>query len=175
MHQEIKLDLGSLRELYKSGTATPTDVIATIYDRLSTQPLEPLWISVVPREKALARARKLERDPVGPVRPLYGVPFAIKDNIDLGGLPTSAACPAYAYRARTQRYRGSGPGGRRRDPGGEDQHGSVRRRPGGHAVAARRVFERVRRPLYRGRIQFRIGGGCGVGAGELRIGYRHGG
>ena len=97
MHQEIKLDLGSLRELYKSGTATPTDVIATVYDRLSTQPLEPVWISVVPREKALARARKLERDPVGPVRPLYGVPFAIKDNIDLGGLPTSAACPAYAY------------------------------------------------------------------------------
>jgi allophanate hydrolase len=97
MHQEIKLDLGSLRELYKSGTATPTDVIATVYDRLSTQPLEPVWISVVPREKALARARKLERDPVGPVRPLYGVPFAIKDNIDLAGLPTSAACPAYAY------------------------------------------------------------------------------
>jgi allophanate hydrolase len=97
MHQEIKLDLGSLRELYKSGAATPTDVIATVYDRLSTQPLEPVWISVVPREKALARARKLERDPVGPVRPLYGVPFAIKDNIDLAGLPTTAACPAYAY------------------------------------------------------------------------------
>ena len=97
MHQEIKLDLGSLRELYKSGAATPADVIATVYDRLGTQPLEPVWISVVPREKALARARKLERDPVGPVRPLYGVPFAIKDNIDLAGLPTTAACPAYAY------------------------------------------------------------------------------
>ncbi len=97
MHQEIKLDLGSLRELYKSGAATPTDVIATVYDRLSAQSLEPVWISVVPREKALARARKLERDPVGAVRPLYGVPFAIQDNIDLAGLPTSAACPAYAY------------------------------------------------------------------------------
>ena len=98
MHRDIKLDLGSLRELYKSGVATPADVIATLYDRLSAQPLEPVWISVVPREKALARARKLERDPVGPVRPLYGVPFAIKDNIDLAGLPTTAACPAYAYR-----------------------------------------------------------------------------
>lgn len=97
MHREIKLDLGSLRELYKSGAGTPADVIATVYDRLSAQPLEPVWISVVPREKALSRARKLERDPVASVRPLYGVPFAIKDNIDLAGLPTTAACPAYAY------------------------------------------------------------------------------
>ena len=54
---------------------------------------EPVWISLVPREKALARARKLERDPVASVRPLYGVPFAIKDNIDLAGLPTTAGCP----------------------------------------------------------------------------------
>jgi allophanate hydrolase len=97
MHGDIKLDLGSLRGLYKTGAATPADVIATIYDRIHAQPLEPVWISVVAREKALARARKLERDPVGPVRPLYGIPFAIKDNIDLAGLPTTAACPAYAY------------------------------------------------------------------------------
>src|SRR5664280_341937 len=98
MRRDVKLDLGSLRELYKSGAATPSDVIAALYDRMGAQPLAPVWISVVPREKALARARKLERDPVGPVRPLYGVPFAIKDNIDLAGLPTTAACPAYAYR-----------------------------------------------------------------------------
>jgi len=97
MKPEIKLDLGSLRGLYKTGAASPADVIAMIYDRLSERPLEPVWISVVPREKALARARKLERDPVAPVRPLYGVPFAIKDNIDLAGLPTTAACPAYSY------------------------------------------------------------------------------
>ena len=97
MHRDIKLDLGSLRGLYKSGAATPADVIATIYDRLSAQPLAPVWISLVPREKALARARKLERDQLASARPLYGIPFAIKDNIDLAGLPTTAACPAFAY------------------------------------------------------------------------------
>ena len=97
MHREIKLDLGSLRELYKSRAATPADVVAAVYDRLAAQPLAPVWISVAPREKALSRARKLERNPVGPVLPLYGIPFAINDNIDLAGLPTTAACPAYAY------------------------------------------------------------------------------
>src|SRR5882724_689446 len=93
----MQLDLGSLRELYKSGVATPSDVIATVYEKIAAGPTEPVWISVVPREKAIARARKLERDPVAAVRPLYGVPFAIKDNIDLAGLPTTAACPAYSY------------------------------------------------------------------------------
>src|SRR5882724_7514402 len=93
----MQLDLGSLRELYKSGVATPSDVIATVYEKIAAGPTEPVWISVVAREKAIARARKLERDPVAAVRPLYGVPFAIKDNIDLAGVPTTAACPAYSY------------------------------------------------------------------------------
>jgi len=93
----MKLDLESLRQLYKSGTATPSDVIAAIYDRIAAAPLHPVWISVAPREKAIARARKLERDPLSPARPLYGVPFAIKDNIDLAGMPTTAACPAFGY------------------------------------------------------------------------------
>ena len=42
MNRGIKLDLGSLRELYKSGDASPADVIATIYDRINEQPLEPV-------------------------------------------------------------------------------------------------------------------------------------
>ena len=151
MNRGIKLDLGSLRELYKSGVASPADVIATIYDRMNEQPLEPVWISVVPREKALLRARQLERDPVGPVRPLYGVPFAIKDNIDLAGLPTTAACPAYGYAPARSATGSAGAGGRRRDSDRQDQYGSVRHRPGGHALAARRLLQRLRRALYLGR------------------------
>src|SRR5260370_369965 len=94
---ERKLGLGPLRELYKSGSATPSHVVAAVYEKIAAGPLDPVWISVAPREKAIARARKLERDPLAAVRPLYGVPFAIKDNIDLAGLPTTAACPAYSY------------------------------------------------------------------------------
>jgi allophanate hydrolase len=93
----MQLDLASLRALYKSGAATPSDVVAYVYDRIAAAPGLPVWISVLPREKALAKARKLEQSPMADARPLYGVPFAVKDNIDLACLPTTAGCPAYAY------------------------------------------------------------------------------
>jgi allophanate hydrolase len=92
----MQLDLASLRSLYKSGQATPSDVVSAVYDRIAANP-DPIFISLMPREKALAKARKLEQSPLADVRPLYGVPFAIKDNIDLACLPTTAGCPAYAY------------------------------------------------------------------------------
>jgi len=93
----MKLDLSSLRALYSSGQAKPTDVTETVYERIAARPLHPVWISLVPREAALIRASQLEKDPAARARPLYGVPFAIKDNIDLAGLPTTAGCPAYGY------------------------------------------------------------------------------
>ena len=91
MLTEIRLDLASLRDLYKSGKATPSDVIAAVYDRIADGPLEPIWTGLVPREKALSKARKLERDPLASALPLYGVPFAVDDNIDLAGL-TATTC-----------------------------------------------------------------------------------
>ncbi len=93
----MKLDLSSLRSLYSSGQARPVDVVQTVYDRIATASHQPIWISLVPRDAALSRAREVENDPAAGARPLYGVPFAIKDNIDLAGLPTTAACPAYSY------------------------------------------------------------------------------
>ena len=58
-----------------------------------------IWITRLPDDAVLAQARKLQNDgPCG--RPLWGVPFAVKDNIDVAGLPTTAACPAYAYTAQ---------------------------------------------------------------------------
>jgi allophanate hydrolase len=58
-----------------------------------------IWITRVPDDVVLATARKLQAEgPCG--RPLWGVPFAVKDNIDVAGLPTTAACPGFAYTAR---------------------------------------------------------------------------
>jgi allophanate hydrolase len=65
-------------------------------DRAHSDPA--LWITRLDDEAVLARARLLEAEgPRG--RPLWGVPFAVKDNIDVAGLPTTAACPGYAYDA----------------------------------------------------------------------------
>lgn len=66
--------------------------VAAVYDRLEREPLNPVWISLVPRERALARAREIENSPPSV---LAGMTFAVKDNIDVAGMPTTAGCPAY--------------------------------------------------------------------------------
>ena len=71
-----------------------SEMVAQIYDRIEAGPLHPVWISLVPRQAALARAQELESSPPGP---LLGTTFAVKDNMDVTGLPTTAGCPAYSY------------------------------------------------------------------------------
>src|SRR5690348_12691961 len=70
------------------------DAVNAIYDRLESEPLNPVWISLIPREQALARAQELEgRSDL----PLAGKTFAVKDNFDVAGMPTTAGCPAFSY------------------------------------------------------------------------------
>lgn len=79
---------------YREGRRTPSDVAVEVLERVAAEHA-PIWITQVPREDLLARARQL--DGADPSLPLYGIPFAVKDNIDVAGLPTTAGCPGYAY------------------------------------------------------------------------------
>lgn len=69
-------------------------LVESLYDRLQNQPLDPVWISLVPRELAISRARQLES---AVELPLAGKTFAVKDNFDVAGMATTAGCPAFSY------------------------------------------------------------------------------
>ncbi len=96
--QVEELGLARLGEAYSSGARSPTDVVRAVSERIAARGADGVWIHVEPEEKLLARARELEaRRAEAPGLPLFGVPFAVKDNIDVSGVPTTAACPDYAY------------------------------------------------------------------------------
>ena len=69
--------------------------ILDTFGRIRERGEDGVWISLLPVEEAITRAERVESD--SGELPLRGRTFAIKDNIDLAGLPTTAACPAFAY------------------------------------------------------------------------------
>ena len=90
------LDITHLRELYRTAQATPEDVAKAVLTRADHETDNPIWITRLPATAILAAARALaDKDPE--TLPLYGLPFAVKDNIDVAGYPTTVACPDYAY------------------------------------------------------------------------------
>jgi allophanate hydrolase len=87
--------LQNLRQRYQSGAVRPEDIVRLIYERINAAGGDHVWIDLVPEETALHCARELRSSSVD--RPLFGIPFAVKDNIDVEGLPTTAGCPAFSY------------------------------------------------------------------------------
>ena len=92
------LTITGLHAAYRSGTLTPVSAMQDVLARVSAYADPAVWISRMPEDKVLARAQALMDDPAKRNLPLYGIPFAVKDNIDAAGLPTTAACPAFSYR-----------------------------------------------------------------------------
>jgi len=92
-----QLDLVSLARAYRDGATTPTEVIQSL-SNLGPDAEEGIWISRRDPEKLREDAKSLEQRYAGKERPaLYGVPFAVKDSIDVAAVPTTAACAEFAY------------------------------------------------------------------------------
>lgn len=82
---------------HRSGAASPTETVARTYARIRAYADPAVFITLRDEAEALAEAKALEAAGNEDL-PLYGVPFAVKDNIDVAGLPTTAACPAFTYK-----------------------------------------------------------------------------
>lgn len=88
------LDVDGLARRYADGSLHPVDVVDAVFERIARYDGTGVWISLV--DRAVARRAAAELGPRPDGRPLWGVPFAVKDNLDVAGMPTTAACPAFA-------------------------------------------------------------------------------
>jgi allophanate hydrolase len=91
----LTFDLTTLHAAYAAGDCTPEEVAKEALRRAASSSHPHVWIQLLDPDRVLGYARALP--PQSPDLPLYGLPFAIKDNIDLADVPTTVACPDFAY------------------------------------------------------------------------------
>ncbi|HKR52558.1 MAG TPA: allophanate hydrolase [Pseudonocardiaceae bacterium] len=94
------IGVGELQVAYATEQLSPQQVLDLVLERIAARGQDSVWISRRPDHELYQRAADLDR-----IRhehgttglPLFGVPCAVKDNIDVAGLATTAACPAFSY------------------------------------------------------------------------------
>ena len=95
----VPQDIRGLHEAYACGL-DPVRVVERVLEAIDRADDPGIFITLADRKTARRAAHKLGRfDPVD--KPLWGIPFAVKDNIDAAGLATTAACPSFAYTPKT--------------------------------------------------------------------------
>ena len=92
----FNLNIQALRQAYKNNDITPNHLILQLREQAIAQQDYNAWITLLTEDQLKAYLSFLEDKSIDEL-PLYGVPFAIKDNIDLAGVPTTAACPDFTY------------------------------------------------------------------------------
>ncbi|MEH6564074.1 MAG: allophanate hydrolase [Halopseudomonas sp.] len=92
----IDMSINGLKQAYANGSLTPAQLLASIREQAAALADHNIWIHLLSEaEQQPYLAALAAKDPA--TTPLWGVPFAIKDNIDLAGIPTTNGCAAFAY------------------------------------------------------------------------------
>src|SRR5690554_6382566 len=95
MGQQLGWTLEQWRQAYSSERLSPREALHSLRAELRGD--DPAWIHIVSPGELDQQLERLEALPDARALPLYGIPFVVKDNIDVAGLPTTAACPAFSY------------------------------------------------------------------------------
>lgn len=90
------LNIETIRAAYLSGDLSPRELVNQLLERIDTVDNPAIWIYQLTQDELEPYLQRLEASSPSDL-PLYGIPFAIKDNIDLAGVSTTAACEAYSY------------------------------------------------------------------------------
>ena len=90
------LSISYLRDSYRAGRQTPASVMERLLEESGGADERNVWIARLSRDQVMAYVAELDPGAIDRL-PLYGIPFAIKDNIDLAGVSTTAGCPSFAY------------------------------------------------------------------------------
>ena len=99
----MDITIQGLLKAYRHNQTTPEQVIDHLLARCDETRIHNIWITRLSRDQIQPYLDNLKY--VSPESlPLYGIPFAIKDNIDLEGIPTTAACPAFTYTAKQSAF-----------------------------------------------------------------------
>jgi allophanate hydrolase len=97
------LDIASIHAAYRNAALTPAQLFEALLDRIDCYPDQAVFISRFSRAEILSQAAKLDIGRIDTL-PLFGIPCAVKDNIDVAGIPTTAACPEFAYTPKADAF-----------------------------------------------------------------------
>lgn len=93
---QLNMTVAGIHEGYRSGDFTPESLVDYLLEKAKAYSAHNIWITALTRSQLQPYLDKLAGKSPDEL-PLYGIPFAIKDNIDLAGIPTTAGCKDFTF------------------------------------------------------------------------------